>query len=197
MPNKNEIANLALQLLGQNQNIVDLDSDNTKNAAELRTAYYITLDAALASHPWRFALVRDSWAVSGTAPAWGYTKAYPFATDPYCLDVHRLDPDHHGDEPDTWQVVGREVHTDEGSPLYVEYISRVTDEARFHPMFVEYFAAKLAEKVGYRITGKPEIAREMRDYAIGLARDARWKSAIATGRRAPREGDWLSSRGVG
>lgn len=193
MTDKAGIANLALQLLNQRPNIVDLDSDNTQAAAELKTAYYATLDAALADHPWKFALVRAAWPASATAPAWGYAYAYPFAASPHCLDIVRLDPDHHGDDA-LWDVVGREVHTDEGAPLYVEYIGRVTDEALFHPMFVEYFAAKLAEKVAYRVTGKANLAPDMREYAKGLARDARWKSAVATGRRPQKEGDLLASR---
>lgn len=196
MSSKAEIANLALQLLGQLPSIVELDTDNNRAAAELKIAYYPALDAALADHPWKFALVRATWAASATAPAWGYANAFPFATNPWCLDVHMLSRKHHGDDP-LWDVVGRAVHTDEAAPLYVEYISRVTDEALFHPMFVEYFAAKLAEKVAARVTGKPELGRDMREYRLGLGRDARWKSAVATGRKLAREGEFLSSRAIG
>ena len=196
MSDKSSIANLALQLLGETPDIVDVDTDDTKHANEIKAAWDATLDAALAEHPWRFALVRAAWPASATAPAWGFARAYPFAADPYCLDVVRLDPLRHGDLPGTWDVVGREVHADEDPPLYVEYIARVTDPARFHPMFVEFFAAKLAEKIAFRVTGKANLAPDMREYRKELQRDARWKSAVASGRSSARDGDFLSSRSV-
>ena len=195
MTSKTGIANMALQLLGQPPTLVNVDTDNTQRAQDIRTVYDAALDAALADHPWKFALVRATWAAKDTAPTWGYANAYEFATDPLCLDVYRLSPDHHGDEP-LWDRVGNEIHTDEGGPLYVEYISRVTDTARYHPMFVLYLAAKIAAWCAYKITGKSDKADELNAQARDLARDARWKSAVATGRKLPKEGDFLSSRGV-
>jgi hypothetical protein len=190
---KTRICNLSLMLLGHSANIVNVDTDNTQRAADLLAVYDEVRNAALADHPWKFALVRKTLPAKDTAPEWGFANAYEFPTDPVCLDVYRLDPENHGDEPE-WDRVGNEIHTDEGAPLYVEFIGLVTNEALFHPMFVTYFAARLAEWTGLKITGKAGIAEEMAAKANGLARDARWKSAVATGRKRQKDGDFLNAR---
>jgi len=200
MTDKATIANLALQLLGQIPNIVDLDSDNTQRARDLRNAYEPARLAALRAHAWNFATVRDTLAATATTPAWGYAKRY--ALPPDYVGQLRFSKDHHGSRKPPHRIVtdrnqsGTFIDTDEGSPIYVEWVSNVTNTALFDPMFVEYFAAKLAEKVAFQVTGKANLAPEMRDYAADLARDARWADAVDTGRDEPDEGEFLAARAI-
>lgn len=200
MSSKTEIANLALQLLGQTPNIVALDTDNTRRANDIKNAYDAARKAALRAHAWNFATVRTTLAATATTPAWGYAYRYALPAD--YLGQLRFSVDHHGSRRPAHRVLtdadesGLFVDTDEGAPLYVEYVQDIDNAALFDPMFVEYFAAKLAEKVAFQVTGKPNLMAEMRDYAKELARDARWADAVDTGRDAADEGEFMNARRI-
>lgn len=197
MSSKSEICNMALLLLGEQPNIVDVDTDATRNAGALKAAFDTARDALLREHNWNFALTQGTWAAVSPAPDFGYTNSYQFSADPFCLRFVRFDRDLHPGRP-SWKVIGRTLRTDEGSPVYVEFIARVTDTAQFDPMFVSALAARLAWMTGYRITGKREAADEMRQITKDLARDARWADAIDTGREEPLDdGDFLAARAIG
>lgn len=195
MGTKTDICNLALQLMGARSRLVDVDTDNTEHAGELKTAYPNARDLILRAHNWNFAMTQGVWPALATAPAFGFAKRYQLAAAPFCLRFVRFDVDRHGRRVPK-RIVGRELHTDEGAPVYVWYVARIEDEALFDPMFVEALAAKLAERLGYRITQRVTIAREMRDFARELARDARWADAIETDdESAADQGEFLDSRG--
>lgn len=200
MSSKTEIANLALQLIGQAPDIVNVDTDNTTRAKEVRQAWDAARLAALRAHAWNFATVRTTLAAMSTAPEWGYAKKY--ALPPEYVGSLRFSKDNHGAQKPPHRILtdraagGRELHTDEGSPVYIEFVSNVADEGLFDPMFVEYLAAKLAEKIGYRLTGRATIGQEMREYAKDLARDARWADAVDTGRDEADQGEFLDARAI-
>jgi hypothetical protein len=200
MSSKTEIANLALQLLGQAPNISNVDTDGTQRAISIRNAYDATRKAALRAHAWNFATVRTTLASTGTTPAWGFAYRHQLPSD--YLGQLRFDRTNHGSRKPPHRVTtdtaesAMFVDSDEGATLYVEYVKDIANGALFDPMFVEFFAAKLAEKVAYQVTGKPELARDMRDYAKDLARDARWADAVDTGRDPPDEGEFLAARAI-
>lgn len=200
MSSKTEIANLALQLLGQTPNIADVDTDNTRRANDIKNAYDATRKAALRAHAWNFATVRTTLAATTTTPAWGFDYRYFLPAD--YLGQLRFSVDHHGSRKPPHRTLtdtdesGMFVDTDEGATIYVEYVKDIDNAALFDPMFVEFFAAKLAEKVAFQVTGKPQLMAEMRDYAKELARDARWADAVDTGRDPPDDGEFLAARAI-
>jgi len=194
MSTKTAICNLALQAMGARPSLNDVDADATKVASELKAAYDNARDAVIRSHEWKFATALGTWAAMATAPAFGFGKKYALAADPHCLRVLRLHPDYHGGAP-LWRVVGRELHTDEGAPLYVEFLFRVTDTALMDPMFVEALALKLALATAANIIGeKANKQAELARRHAEAIRDARWAGAIEGRRRDPPAGDFLSAR---
>lgn len=198
MTTKTAICNLALTLMGAAPSLTNVDQDTSVHASKLRAVYDITRDAALRAHAWNFATVRTTLAASTAAPEWGYARKYELPSE--YLGQLRFDTDHHASKRPNHRVMtdrttgGKWIHTDEGDPIYVEFVILPVSEADYDPMFVEFLAARLAAATGYSITSKATIAEEMRQYAQDLARDARWADAVDTGRDEPDEGDFLASR---
>lgn len=164
-----QIANKALRRVG-NYRIQSLDETN-EAARAVRDVYEAVRDSVLSRHPWNCALVRASLAADADAPAWGYAKAFTLPTDPYCLRVWRLSEEDHGDAE--WRVVGRKLHTDEAAPLYVEYISRVTDPEQLAPYLADVISAHIAAEVAFRLSESNTKAETLRQWAEEELRHAR------------------------
>ena len=155
------IANLALRKLGDD-GISALDQADSEGARAVNDVHETVRDIVLRLHPWNCALERAILAPASPAPVWGFAYRYAFPTDPYCLRVWQLSPDHHARAP--WKSLNREIHTDEGPALYVEYIKRVTDPEKFDANLVESIAAKIAFTIAWRITNSRTAESKMKDW---------------------------------
>lgn len=160
MASKTAIANRTLSKLGQTR-VSNIDLDNTKPAKVVRYMYDIILDALLTAFPWNFAIKRAQLAADATAPAWGYAKRYTLPVDFLSLLEIRGEPE--------YTLEGGFILTNQGSPLYIKYISRVTDSGLFDPLFVEAFASRMAyegcEEITQSNTKKDLL---LRDYQMTI-----------------------------
>lgn len=148
------IFNNALTLLGKSR--VSSPDETSETVTLLNEQYEPALDAALEGHPWNFALKRFALPAAGAAPAWGFAFAYPFPTAPFGLRPWDLE-----DDTVPWEAEGREILTDAAAPLKCRFIVRIADTTLFTPLFVEAFAAKLAETVALKLANNTTIRDAM------------------------------------
>ena len=185
-PSETSIANAALTLLGERR-INSLD-ESSKSAKILKERFDEVRDEVLRSYPWNFATVRAQIAADAVAPSWGFDYAYTLPSD--CLRL--LEIENLSKYP--YRIEGRKIITDHGSPLNVEYTSRVTDPQQMDVMFRQAFAAALGADVAEAITGTTAKVEEL--HAI---RDAKMKASKTPDgqEHSPRQiqaSEWLDSR---
>lgn len=156
MASKTDISNRALSKLGE-QRVSNVDTDDIKAAKVIRHMWDIIRDAMLTAYPWNFAIERTQLAKDGTSPAWGYDNRFQVPSDFLALLEIKNTPD--------YRIEGGYILTDEGSPLYIRYIKRVTDTGSFDPLFVEALATRLAfeacEELTQSNTKKQILASEL------------------------------------
>lgn len=164
-----QICNQALAKLGA-QRITDL-LDDTRNARVLNAIYDIKRDAELAAHPWTFAITRAQIPASSTAPSFGWLRRFPLPSD--CLRLVEVGEAGADYDPAGFEVEGGAILTDNGSPLKIRYVQRVTNSGLYPPLFVESFACRLAGEVAEELTqnlSKRDAAWAERRQAIAEAR---------------------------
>ncbi|TXH10045.1 MAG: hypothetical protein E6R04_06335 [Spirochaetes bacterium] len=168
MASKTDICNRTLSKLGQPR-VSNIDTDSTKAAKVVRYMYDMVRDSMLAAYPWNFAIKRAQLAAEADAPAWGYTKQYTLPVDFLSLLEIRGNPE--------YKVEGGRILTNEGAPLYILYISRITDAGLHDPLFNEAFSTRMAfegcEEITQSNTKKQLLAEELKEtLRIAYASDA-------------------------
>jgi hypothetical protein len=143
MASKTAICNRALSKLGQTR-VSNIETDETKAAKVIRYMYDILRDAMIAAYPWNFAVKRTQIAAEVDTPAWGYNKQYALPVDFLALLEIRGNPE--------YRLEGGLILTNEGSPLYIRYIAKITDAALYDPLFIEAFATRMAYEACEEIT---------------------------------------------
>lgn len=193
MASQTAICNQALTKLGA-QRIVNL-SDDSKQAKTLSAIYDIKRDAELAAHPWTFAITRAQIPASSTPPAFGWSYAYPLPADYLAMvEVGQDYVFYNTDTGPLFQIEsfenGLAILTDQGSPLEIRYIKRVTNAGLYPPLFVEALACRLAAEACEDLTqslSKREAAWNERTQAV---RDAKRVNSIEQPPRVMPDTSW-------
>lgn len=151
MASEVEIANLALSHLGDEATIASLDPPEGSPQAEHCARFYpIARDTLLEMHPWSFATRRVSLAeLTVESWAWEFAYAYPAS----CVKILSVLP-REASSDDQTQPYETET-TGDGTPIILtnteqatcRYVARVTDSARFPPLFVDALSRLLASYV--------------------------------------------------
>lgn len=193
MASQIEICNQALTKIGANR-ITSL-SDTSKQAKTLAAIFDIKRDAELAAHPWSFAITRASIPASTTAPAFGWSKSFPLpAGFLRMVEVGESYVMYQSDSMELFHLEGNAILCNEGSPLRIRYVQRITNTGLFSPLFVETLACRLAAEVAEDLTqstSKREAAWQEWDRAIKLAKRT---NAIELPPRPLTDGTWWGSR---
>lgn len=190
MASEVSIVNRALRLL-KVKPIASL-SEQTEAGRWASDTYADARDALLQEYPWNFAIKRDGFSASTSAPAWGYDYLYLLPSD--CLRVLNIEGEPDG-ATDAWKVEGGYIATDAIAPLYIRYIARITNTGLFPPAFVEALAARLAAEGAYPFTGN--VAREQsmtQLYETRLAIAKRYDAQEGTPDPGPVAEDWTDER---
>ena len=180
-----EICNRALDHLGADS--ISSLVEGTKAANLCARNYPIARDAVLRASPWNTAMRRAALPALTTAPAWGFAYQYQVPAD--CLTVTRLE-----DEDAIFRVEGRQILTDEGAPLNILYIARITDTAQFDPALCEAIAARLASDIAYAVTGSATMTQTMLEVYERVLREARGVDAQEGTPETFDTDEWLRSR---
>jgi hypothetical protein len=170
-----DIANRALQKLGEARIASVFPPDNLKSARAVNAAFNIVRDNELRAHWWNFAKARTALPADAAMPSFGYNNQYTLPSD--CLRVRVVGNmrqslgllNYRTGLEKLYVIEGRKILTDLTAPLSLEYSARVSDTSQWDACFVEVFACKLAEETCYEIT-QSDAKRE------GLRRD--YKRAI-------------------
>jgi len=148
---KTDICNLASDLLSASI-VSDIDNPSDANEAIFERWYDQSRKKALREHPWNFAAKRLIIAASSTAPAFGYTVAFPMPNDFIRLLTIESD-DGVQILTDSYQFEsGNVLLSSDATSLRLRYIYDIEDVSKFDAMFVDYLALTLALSVAYKIT---------------------------------------------
>jgi len=184
------ICNLALQRLGT-KTISSLSEDTTAGRACNRI-YTHARDSELRAHPWSFARTRVKIAADSTDPVFGYNKRYAIPSN--SLRVLPTNGSKSTDLQDDWQIEGRFILTDSGSPINLIYIKRVTDESVFDESFVALLAARIALDVVEQVTqSNTKKAAAERHYKI-VQQEARRVNAFERPPQVTPTDSWVLAR---
>jgi hypothetical protein len=158
------IANMALQRIGAKSSISAL-TDATPNAEKVNTVWEYILNECLETIKPHFATVRVALAQSTTSPANTdqYEYCYSMPSDYLCLAEGTAD------DPSVWPkdcypysiesldgwtfVLMTNYDTSESDePIYVTYVRKATNPAKYTALFINAFAYRLAAELSYTIT---------------------------------------------
>lgn len=144
-----DICNLALSRLGDEATVTSIDPpEGSAQAAHCTRFYPMARDTIQDMHNWWFCIVRASLAQLNTPPAFGWQYAYavpsnlvsmlavyiPGATDDYAPQEFEMES-----LSDGTQVLYANVQN-----AACKYVQRVTDPAKYQPMFTDSLAWLLA-----------------------------------------------------
>lgn len=178
-----DICNLALSHLGVSVEIVDLDTERSKEAKACRRFYDVVRDEVLRDFDWPFAKVTELLALvedfTGDSDRdWSFAYRYP--ADAIAIrrvilgGAGRLETQ----SSKVRYLMGRDnagvlIYTDLADAS-VEFTYRETDVTRFPPDFISAFSHLLASRIGPRIAGDKiklvEAQLPLYDYEIRKAR---------------------------
>ena len=187
MASEVQICNRALQRLGAGR-IASMDAES-KEAREVSVAYEPLRDFMLRSHPWSFAISRVALAADSTAPVGDDAPAYQYSWPADAVRIllpksANLD----------WIIEGRKILTDDVAPLYVRYITQVTDPNTMDPMFREALACWIAHELCESLTqSNSKKAGLLEDLKVMIA-EARRTNAIEKPPVESADGSWDTDR---
>jgi len=185
------VANHALQKLGAQ--LISSMNEDTREARTVNACYSILRDRELRAHSWNFSIKRVALAPSSTVPAFEFAKAFPLPSD--CL--RPLPPARDVDWTIEYHNGSKHILTNEGTVIYLRYVSRVTDETQFDPLFADMLACKIAwhccEEITQSNQKKADIERE---YDKARA-DAKRINAFEQATPQEPEPPWLTARYAG
>ena len=217
-----DIVNRALSKLGTDT-IRSLD-DNTTASRLASNTYDFVRRAELSDMVWNFALVRTSitYLVDGAGnpivPAWNYGLTYQLPSD--CLRVIQVSDIFNGVDLAEYRNQDDREYVIEGDklitnmtgndlsanvqpvggvtptpvPLPILYVADVTDTSKFHPLFVEALACKLASDMCERLSQSTIKAQKAdAQYTQTMSR-ARYVNAVQTPPQSRPDNTWILSR---
>ena len=175
-------------------------TEDSKQARLATVLYDDVRDQELARHVWKFALYRRSLPeVVNDDPRGPYRYAYGKPTDwltTVWIGTEKLGTPEAaaliGDED--WSHEGEFILSNRAPPLPLQYIRRITDPTRYHVLFIEALACRLAMEMADALTDsttKWEKART--EYRDAIA-EARLVNAIMDPPRSMASDSWLAAR---
>lgn len=146
------VASMAGDLLDE-FNISSLD-DNSPLSRFMAREFGPVRDEVLQLYPWHVALKRAALDPLDSEPAFGWDYQYQLPTDCIRLLPLRVDGDHNAPEiPYELEDEGR-ILTNAAGPLYIRYVKKLTNVAKWRPLMIRVLATRLAMYASTRITGK-------------------------------------------
>lgn len=139
------IVNQGLSIIGSLR-INDLDADSSPQAIQARLHYEPTRDALMRSFRWRFAAARSQLSQDTVDPDFEYDNQFILPSD--FMAIRSIFGDNFTATENTrftFAIEGERLLTNEDS-VDLRYTKRVTDVAKFDPLFVKVLAVNLADE---------------------------------------------------
>lgn len=189
------IASLASSIL-DDQPVTSL-SDDTTVARFMARWFGPARDALLQKYPWHFAKERRLLAADATKPAFGWDYAYTIPTD-WVRVLPLTEGGEWGGREIPHAVESGKILTDAKPPLKVQGIKRVTNAAKFPPLFVAALSSRLALLGALNITGKSSYVDKARGFYQEAIEDFKLVDTLESGTPEPQDRhDIIDVRGVG
>lgn len=183
------ICNRALQKLGVSR--ITALTDDSNNARACDACYEPLRDALLREFTWGFAIKRATLAASSTSPEWGRARAFPLPSDYVALA-----PDYEEDATlaRDYLIENGQIISDWTDPLYLRYVSQVTDPRKMDALFRELLAHDMAiemcDELTQSLKRKDALIRD-RDALAAKAKKAQSKERPAV---VSPDSSWITSR---
>lgn len=184
-----EIANLALEKIGDEGEITSLTEDS--RAARAVNACWATMrDAVLRAHPWDFARTRAALPALAEKPIGWWGDANLFQKPADFIRFVELD------DSKRYSLEGPYIVADAPAPLNILYIRRVEDTGLYDPLFVDALACRIAMQVAKKITGSDAAKeRAAEEYVLSL-RTAKGVNGMEDAPQDMPQDDWVTAREV-
>jgi hypothetical protein len=150
MATETEICNMALAKIGQSS-IINIDTDTSNPAVKCALHFDTVRDYLLRSYAWQFAITRDTLALDGTAPEFGYDHRYVLPAD----FLRLIDVYEPGGE---YAIEGNYILTDDDE-VQIWYVRQVTDTTEFDSLFVKVFTLALAVELANCLSQDKSLAQ--------------------------------------
>lgn len=187
------ICNLALANIGKDS--IASINEASAEARACKQFYELVLDTSLQAYPWRWAGKTEALAQVANTRENRWLYAYQRPSD--CLKIIRLVDESlteympYGDGVvsggHAYDVEGQVIFCDL-SPAYIQYTQRLTDPAKFPPMFVDALSMALSARIAYPITRDLRI----RSDAVSLAMQAMELAKASDANEVRETSDWPS-----
>lgn len=148
-----DICNNALIRIGS-KTITSL-SDGDKVANACSAIYEQTRDWLLRQHLWNFAITRVQLASEDATPSFGYDYTYPLPSD-YIRAKELFE------SSSAYKIEQSSLLTND-STVKLVYIARITDVAKFDPLFTEALVLSLAIRLSYILIGSNSREQSLKD----------------------------------
>lgn len=189
MSSEVDICNRALQKLGASR-ITSL-TENSVNARACNLCYEHVRDAELRAHSWNFAIKRSQLALDATGPDFGPTNSYTLPAD----FLRLIAPDAEDNLNDLdWLIEGQKILTEDGAPLNIRYIYRVTDPNVFDALFMESLACRMAVEMCEELTQSNTKGQAVREDYKNSIREARKLNSFEQRPAEQQVDTWLTDR---
>lgn len=198
MASQNEIANWALDLLGEGS-ITDIN-DTTERAERLLNAWGPVRDAALRARWWRFSIERTTVAADTATPSWGFSKQYTIAGDVVrVIQVDQYWPapalsDYIGEDHAEFRIEGDKILTDIASPLKVRWIINSVDVGLWDPCFAQVMACDLADRLSTRMTASEAVKNRVKQERFIALSEAARANALEQPPTVIADASWVAVR---
>lgn len=179
MTSKTFICNRALLKVGANA-ILNVDTDDSKEASSCRAVYDGLLEEVLRIHDWSFATFRQKLNKDTSAfatPAYGYSYRYILPTVPKFIKLVEIE-----NEPD-FRLENNFIITNE-SNVNIKFVGKEIDPNKYDPLFIHVLATRIALEICTPLTkddAKQTKLKQELEYSISLAKD----KDIQEGKKAP------------
>lgn len=183
---KVQIANLALQKLGQSRKLESLSQDSP-NARSMNLAYDAVRRRELRRYTWTFAIKRDSIAADGDYDEWGDWNAYSKPND-----FLRLIRDDESGAAVDWKIEGLFILSRDASPLEIRYVADIDDPNYYDGLFFEAFACALALQCCEEITQSTSRKASIKEEYDNAIAEAKRVGAIEQAAQEFPEDEWLT-----
>lgn len=156
------ICNQSLSMLGS-QRINDF-SDGTESSTQAilcRLHYEPVRDATLQLHRWRFNSERAILSRDTTDPDFEWGAQFILPTD-YLTMRSIFEGRFSDDNFRSYALEGDRLLTNE-TTMEIRYIKKVTDVAKFNPLFIQLFVLQLALKLAMPLTQDVKLKRDIKE----------------------------------
>lgn len=162
-----DICNIALDHIGELP-ISSIESPVSRAEQIMARQYDHVRRACLRKAMWNFALAFRTITVSGDG-AGGYANAFLLPND--CVRLNYIGTDPVNADTD-FQISDRYIYSNSTESLTIAYNKDFTEVSKMDPMFIQYFALKLAEATVFALTKKRTLVADLKTLADEALKDA-------------------------